>query len=59
MSDETDHAYYASRAIEARRMAQAAQDERIRAIHLTLAGNYDGLAAAVADARPKLRVRAR
>jgi hypothetical protein len=57
MPYQTDQAYYASRARDARRMAQAACNERVRAIHNALAGNYEGRAATTVDARPQSRFR--
>jgi hypothetical protein len=36
--------YYAARAVEERRLAMAAKDAKVRAIHLELAERYDILA---------------
>jgi len=36
--------YYAARAVEERRLAMAAKDQNVRAIHLEMAEKYDQLA---------------
>ena len=54
MSQSTDREYYICRAAHARRLANAAASDRIRAIHLEMAMDYDQLAA---EPQPRVRLR--
>jgi hypothetical protein len=56
MLDSNNTDYYQSRAVDSRKLADLAKDEKIRAIHLDMASRYDLLSKPAMPRRRKLGV---